>query len=292
VRLIVGFPPGGPADTVARLLGQPMSDAWHRPVVVQNAPGAAGNVAMERLAKSVPDGYTLGIATEAQLLINPMLYRLALNPIRDLSPVSQIAVSPYLLVVNDTVPARSVRDLIALAQSAPGSLTFASPGNGSTPHLAAELFRMTAAVDIRHVPYKGVGTAIPDLLGGRVTMMFSPVATGLPLVREGKLRALAVTSPRRSPAAPEVATIAELGYRDFEVTGWLALVAPGRTPPQILNALHSQITAALAASDVRVKLANLGLEPIGSLPETLSGIMKTGGARWAKAIAESGVKPD
>lgn len=292
LRIIVGFPPGGPADTVARLLAKPIGEGLGKTIVVENAPGAAGSIAGERLAKATADGYTLGLVTEAQVLINPSLYKLAYDPARDFSAISQVAAAPYLLVVNNGLAARSVRDFVALAQAQPGSLTFASPGSGSTPHVITELFKAAASVDLRHVPYKGVGPAIPDLLAGRVTLMFSPIATGLPLVAQGKLRALAVTSAVRASPIPEVPTLAESGYADFDVTGWLALVAPLHTPAQILRRLHVEVTRALASDEVRAKLLNLGLEPIASSPEALSRLIRPGTAKWAKVIKDSAIRPD
>ena len=211
IRLVVGFPPGSQADTVARLLGQRLAESLGQPVLVDNAAGAAGNIAADRVAKAAPDGYTLALAVNAQVIINPSLYKLAYDPVKDFAPVSQVAVSPNVLVVHNAVPAKSVKELVALAKAQPGGLTFASGGSGSSPHMAAELFKSAAGLDIRHIPYKGGTLAIPDLLGGRVTMMFGVASTVLPLAREGKLRALAVTSLRRSSAASELPTIAESG---------------------------------------------------------------------------------
>ena len=186
IRMVVGFPPGSAPDTVARLLGQKFAEAWGKPVLIDNVTGAAGNIATERVAKAAPDGYTLGLLAQGQLVINPSLYKLAYDPVKDFAPVSQVTVSPNMLVVHNAVPAKSVKELVALAKAQPGGLTFASSGSGSAPHMAAELFKSVAGLDIRHIPYKGVTAAIPDLLGGRVTMMFSPTSTVLPLVREGK----------------------------------------------------------------------------------------------------------
>ena len=277
---------------VARLLAQPISQALGKSIVVDNAVGAAGNIAAERVAKATPDGYTLGLMTEAQMLINPGLYKLEYDPARDFAPISQVAVAPYLLIVHDAVPAKSVRELIGLARSRPGASTFASPGNGSMPHMVAELFKTVANIDILHVPYKGVSLALPDLIAGRVTMMFSPIATGLPLLREGKVRALAVTSIKRSSAAPDFPTIAEAGYGDFDVTGWLALVSPAKTPAPIIRTLYLEISRALASAEVRAKLAILGLEPIGGSPEELSSAIRPGIAKWSRVTKDSGIRPD
>ena len=260
--------------------------------MIDNVTGAAGNIAADRVAKAAPDGYTLGLLAQPQIVINPSLYKLAYDPVKDFAPVSQVAVSPFMLVVHNAVPAKSVKELVALAKAQPGGLTFASGGSGSTPHMAAELFKSMAGLDIRHIPYKGVVAAIPDLLGGRVTMMFSPIAVVLPLVREGKLRALAVTSLRRSSAAPELPTIAESGYPGFEVTVWNGLLAPAGTPATIVRKLHLETVKALALPDLRAKLADLGLEGIGNSPDEFAAVIKSEIPKWAKVIKEAGIKPD
>jgi tripartite-type tricarboxylate transporter receptor subunit TctC len=292
IRMVVGFPPGSNADTVARLLGQKLGEALGKPIVVDNATGAAGNIAADRVAKAAPDGYTLGLLTDGPLVINPSLYKLAYDPVKDFAPVSQVAVSPTMLVVHNAVPAKSVKELVALIKAQPGGLTFASPGTGSSAHMAAELLKSVAGLDIRHIPYKGGVAAIPDLLGGRVTMMFSPIPIVLPMVREGKLRALAVTSLRRAPAFPELPTIAESGYPGFDVTGWNGLLAPARTPATIVRKLHLETVKALALPDLRAKFADLGLETIGNSPDEFAAAIKSEIPKWAKVIKESGIKPD
>lgn len=292
IRVVVPFPPGSQPDTVARLLGQKFAEAWGKPVLVDNAAGAAGNIGADRVAKAPADGYTLGLLAQAQLVINPSLYKLAYDPVQDFAPVSQVTVSPIMLVVHNAVPAKSIKDLVALAKAQPGALTFASGGSGSLTHMPAELFKSMAGLDIRHIPYKGVPLAIPDLLGGRITMMFSPISIVLPLAREGKLRALAVTSLRRSSAAPELPTIAESGYPGFEVTAWNGLLAPARTPATIVGKLHLETVKAFAQADVRAKLAALGLETIGNSPDEFAAVIKSEIPRWAKVIKEAGIKPD
>ncbi len=292
IRLVVGFPPGSQADTVARLLGQRLAEAWGKPVVVDNAAGAAGNIAADRVAKAAPDGYTLGLLGQTQIVMNPSLYKLAYDPVKDFAPVSQVTASTTMLVVHNAVPAKSVKELVALAKAQPGGLTFASAGSGSAAHMAAELFKSVAGLDIRHIPYKGVPAAIPDLLGGRVTMMFPPIAAVLPMVREGKLRALAVTSFKRSSAAPELPTIAESGYPGFEFMAWNGLLAPARTPATIVRKLHLETVKVLAQPDLRAKLADLGVEGIGSSPDEFAAIIKSEIPKWAKVIKESGIKPD
>ena len=292
IRVVVGFPPGGQPDTVARLVGQKFAEAWGKPVVVDNVPGAGGNIAADRVAKAAPDGYTLGLLSQGQIVINPILYKLAYDPLKSFVPVSQVYMSTTVLVVHNAVPAKSVKELVALAKAQPGGLTFASGGSGSLPHMAMELFKSVAGLEIRHIPYKGVVAATPDLVGGRVTMMFSPVVVVLPMVREGKLRALAVTSLRRSSAAPELPTIAESGYPGFEFTGWAGLLAPAKTPAAIVRKLHLESVKALAFPDVRVKLADLGLEGIGSSPDEFASLIKPEIPKWAKVIKDAGIKPD
>jgi tripartite-type tricarboxylate transporter receptor subunit TctC len=292
IRVIVGFPPGSQPDTVARLLGQKFAETMGKPVVVENIAGAAGNIGAERVAKAAPDGYTLGLLNQPQVVINPNLYKLAHDPVKDFTPISQLVVSSMLLVVHNAVPAKSIKDLVALTRAQPGEFTFASGGSGSNTHMAAELFKSVASVDIRHIPYKGATAAIPDLIGGRVSMMFGPTAAGLPLVREGKLRALAVTSLKRSSAIPDVQTIAESGYPGFEFTLWLGLLAPARPPATIVSKLHLETVKALALPDLRVKLTDLGLETIGNSPNAFVAIIKSEISKWAKVIKDAGIKTD
>ena len=292
IRVVVGFPPGNSADIVARLLGQKLAETLGKPVVVENVAGAAGNIAAERVAKAAPDGYTLAFGTNGQMIINPSLYKLPFDPVKDLAPICQVYLSPNLLVVHNAVPAKSVQELLALARAHPGGLTFATGGSGSSPHLAAALFRAMTRIDIREVPYKGVVAAIPDLLGERVTMMFSPIAIVLPSVREGKLRALAVTSLKRSPALPELPTVDESGVRGFEVTLWGGLLAPAGTPATVVRKLHLEIVTALAQPDLRAKFADLGLETIGNSPDEFAAAIKSESPQWAKVIKEAGIKPD
>ena len=292
IRMVVGFPPGSQPDTVVRLLGQKLAEALGKSIVVDNATGAAGNIAADRVAKAAPDGYTLGLLSQTQLAVNPSLYKLAYDPVKDFAPFSQVTVAPTMLVVHNAVPAKSVKELVALAKAQPGGLTFASAGSGSSHHMAAELFKSVAGLDIRHIPYKGGPLAIPDLIAGRVTMMFSPIPTALPAVHGEKLRALAVTSLRRSSAAPELPTIAESGYPGFEVTNWYGLLAPARTPSAIIRKLHLETVKALALPDLRGKLTDLGMEVIGNSPDEFAAVIKSEIPKWAKVIKESGIKPD
>ena len=292
VHLVVGFPPGSQPDIVARLLAHALGEVAGKPVIVENVTGSAGNIAAERVAKSAPDGYTIGLLSQTHLVVNPSLYKLPYDAVRDFAPVSQVVSSPAMLVVGASVDAKGVGDLVALAKSRPGEVTFASSGVGTGTHIAAELFKSAAAVDIRHIPYRGVVAAIPDVVTGRVTMMFSPIPVVLPLVREGKLRALAVTSLTRSRAAPEVPTLAESGYPGFEATNWYGLVAPAATPPTIVAALHAATVKALSAAPLRSALGELGLDVIANSPEAFAAAIRRETPKWAGVIERAGIKPD
>lgn len=292
VHLLVGFPPGSQPDIVARLLGQKFGEAWGKPLLIENVAGAAGNIAAERVAKAAPDGYTLGLLSQSQLIINPNMYKLAYDPVQDLTPISQVTTSANMLVVHNAVAARNVQELMKLARARPGELTFASGGSGTSTHMAAELLKSAASVDIRHIPYKGVTAATPDLLGGRVTMMFSPVSSVLLLVREGKLRALGVTSLKREPTFPEVPTLDESGYRGFEVTLWFGLLAPAGLPAQAVARLHSETVKALALPDLRGRLSDLGLQSVGNSPPEFAAVIRSELPKWAKVIRDSGIKPE
>ena len=291
VRLLNGFRPGSQADVVARLFAERFTEAWGRPVLVESVAGAAGSIAAERVAKAVPDGYTLGLLGQASLVINPELYKLAYNPVTDLTPVSQVTVAPNILVVHDALPAKNVRELVALAKARPAELTYASSGVGSAPHMAAELFKSAAGLSLLHIPYNGP-TSIPDMIGGRVTMAFFTIANAIPVVREGKLRALAVTSLKRSAVFPDLPTIAESGYPGFEATLWYGLLAPARTSATIVTKIHSESVKALASPELRLKLANLGVEGVGSSPDDFAAFIKSEIPKWATVIKASGIKSD
>ena len=294
IRIVLGFGTGGPQDTVARLIGQNFTAAWGTPVVIENATGAGGAIAAGRVAKAAPDGYTLGLMTDASLVISPSLRQVAYDPTKDFAPVSQVTLSPIILVVHDAVPAKNVSELVALAKAQPGALSFASAGIGSTTHMAAELFKSVAGIDIWHVPYKGVGVglALTDLLGGRLTMAFSPLTSALPVVREGKLRAIAVTTLRRSSVVQDVPTIAESGYAGFEVALSYGLFAPAKTPAGIVRKLHLETGKALALPELRAKLADLGLEGVGSPPDKYAAFIRSEIPKWAKVIKDAGIKTE
>jgi tripartite-type tricarboxylate transporter receptor subunit TctC len=291
IRILVGFAAGGPADIVSRLLGEKLSEAWGKPVLVESVTGASGNLATDRVVKAAPDGYTLLMAASAMIVVNPSLYpKLSFDPAADLAPISQVGFTPNILVVHNDVPADSVHKLVELAGAQPGKLTFGSGGVGSSNHLSGELFRSLARVDIQHVPYRGIAQAVPDLLGGRLTMLFGNAPNVWPLVREGKLRALAVTSLKRSPSAPELPAMTESGFPGFDVTTWFGLMAPRGTPAAIVAKLHQEVARIIALPAVRGRLEEHGIEVIGSSPAELAAVITSESRFWAKVIKESGIK--
>lgn len=291
IRLIVGFAAGGPADTVARLLGDELSKSLGKPIVIENAAGAGGNIATDRMVKSAPDGYTLLLAASGMIVVNPSLYQnLTFDTVKNLAPISQVCVQPNILVVGTDVDARRVQELVALTRSAPGQFTFASGGVGTTQHLAGELFKSAAQLDIRHVAYRSIAQAVPDLLTGRVTMAFAGSTVALPQVREGKLRALAVTSLQRSPAARDVPTMAESGFPGFHATAWFGLMAPARTPTSIVERVHREAVKVLALPGLRRAFDELGMLPIGNSPEAFASAIKAELPYWARVITDSRIR--
>jgi tripartite-type tricarboxylate transporter receptor subunit TctC len=293
IRLLVGFAAGGPADISARVLGDRFAEAWGQPVVVENITGAAGNIATERVAKAAPDGYTLLLAASATIVTNPSLYqKLAFDPVNDLTPISQVCFTPNLLVVPGDLAAKSVKELVAYARAQPGTLTFGSAGVGTSQHLAGELFKTMAGIDIQHVPYRGIAAVMPDLLGGRLTMAFGNISAVLPMVRAGKLRALAVTSPGRSASVPNLPTMIEEGFAGFDSTAWFALMAPAGTPEPVIAKLHRETARILALPDVRKRFDELGMEAIGNTPAEFAAVIKAETPQWAKVIREAGIKAE
>jgi tripartite-type tricarboxylate transporter receptor subunit TctC len=292
VRMLVGYPPGGPVDIIARIVADRLSERWGQAVVVENVSGAGGNIAGDRAAKSAPDGYTLMMATNAQLAVNPSLYaKMSYDPVKDLAPIVQAVYSPNILVVPNDVPAKNVQELVAYARTQPGKLTFASAGVGTTQHLSGELFKSMAKIDIQHVPYRGAAPVITDLLGGRVTMFFGAISPLIPLVRDGKVRAIAVTSPTRFGATPDLPTMIEAGYPGFVSILSSGLMAPAGTPPAIINKVHQDTVKVLAMPDVRAKLKDIGMEVIGNSPAEFAAAIKTETPQWAKVIKDAGIKP-
>jgi tripartite-type tricarboxylate transporter receptor subunit TctC len=291
VRILVGFSAGVAPDVTARLLADQLSSSWGKPVVVENVTGAGGNIATSRVARAAPDGYTLGTIGNASLVFSPSMYdKLGFDPLRDFAPISQIFVAANVLVVPRDVPARTLAELVALARARPGALTYAHAGSGTSQHLAAELFKSIERLDIRPVAYRGTTALLPDLLAGRVTMSFANVANVMPLVREGKLRAFAVTSVKRSATAPELPTMAESGYPGFEAVPWFGLMAPAGTPGAIVERLHRDMVRILALPDVRGKLNDLGLDVIAGSPAELAAVIEREIPQWAKVIKQAGIK--
>ncbi|MCZ2496507.1 tripartite tricarboxylate transporter substrate binding protein [Xylophilus sp. Kf1] len=292
VRWVVPFPPGGAMDVIARTLGDRAGRALGQPFVIENRPGAGGNIGAEAVAKAPADGYTIMI-TSIGMATNKALYsRLGYDPVRDFAPVSLLAVVPNVLVVRADSPARSVKDVLDMVRKAPGKLTYASAGNGTSIHLAGEVFASSAGVDILHVPYKGSGPAITDLLGGQVDMMFDSITSAGPHIRAGKLRALAVTSARRSAALPDVPTVAEAGVPGYEVSPWFAVFAPAGTPAPIVARLQAALVDAMRQPETQAKLAGVGAEPIGSTPAQLARHLDLELARWGKLIADRNIRLD
>jgi tripartite-type tricarboxylate transporter receptor subunit TctC len=291
IRILVGFAPAGPADIAARVVGDKLAEAFGKPILIENVTGAASNVATDRVAKAAPDGYTLLLAASVAIVTNISLYeKLPFDPIKDLAPISQICFTPNILAVNNDVPARNVAELVALARTKPGELTFGSAGVGSSQHLAGELLKSMAGINLQHVPYRGIAQVLPDLLGGRLTMVLGNISAVLPLAREGKVRAFAVTSLKRSPAAPELPTMAEQGFAGFDATAWFGLMAPAGTPEPILKKLHAETIRILALPDVRKKFDDLGMETIGNTPTEFAAVIKAEIPHWAKVIKDSGTK--
>ena len=292
IRVIAGFPPGSGADITARVIGAKLGDALGQQVVVDNRPGAGSNIAAEIAAKSPADGYTLFIGTVANT-INATLYsKLPFDFARDFAPVALATAAPNVLVVHPSVPAKSVKELVALAKSRPGQLNFASAGTGTAPHLSGELFNAMAGVKMTHVPYKGSPPAVLDLVAGSVDVMFSPASTVLPHVKSGRLRALAVTTAARLSSLPEQPTVAESGLKGYETVTWFGFVAPAKTAPAIVTRLNAEIVKALSLPDVRNQFEIQGIATIGGTPERFGDYIREEIAKWAKVIRLSGAKAD
>src|ERR1700710_1937304 len=291
VKILVGFTPGTAPDLAARILADRFSEVWGTPFVVENIPGAGSNIATDRVAKAAPDGYTLLMGGNSALVINPSLYDiLPFDPIKDFSPISQVFIAANVLAVPPEVPAKSVAELVDLAKAQPGKLSYGHAGVGTSQHLGAELFKYMAHVDIAPVPYRGTTAFMPDLVANRISMSFANIVNVLPLAREGKLRALAVHSIKRSALAPDLATMAESGYPGFEAVPWFGLLAPAGTPNEIVEKLHDQTVKALALPEVRKKFDELGLDPIGNTPAEFAAVIKKETPEWAKVIKDAGIK--
>jgi tripartite-type tricarboxylate transporter receptor subunit TctC len=290
IRMILGFAPGGSTDLVARVVAQRMAEAWGQQVVVDNRPGANGMIGADLVAKASPDGYSLLLSSIGPMAINASLYKMPYDIVADFAPVTYTGNVTNLLVVHPSVPVANVKELIALAKAQPGKLTFGSSGTGGAPHMAVELFRILAKVNVVHVPYKGGGPAMADLVGGQISGSFASMPSSIPFVRAGKLRALAVTAPKRSPAEPQVPTISEAGIPGFSVLDWQGLFTTAKTPPAVVNKLNSEVVRILKLPDVVERLATAGVEIQTSTPKEWGDFVKSEIAKWAKVVKESGVK--
>lgn len=293
VRMIVPFPPGGSTDIMARLLGQKLSEALGQQVVIDNRGGAGGTIGTDIASKSPPDGHTLLMSSSITHTVGPSLYKkLPYNVINDFAPITMIASVPLLLAVNPSVPARSVKELIVLAKSKPRQLNYASAGNGTSPHLATEMFKQMAGIDIVHVPYKGGGPAVIDLISGQVHMIIISTVATLPHVKAGKLRALALTSRTRLPELPDIPTVAESGLPGYEVVLWYGVFAPANTPRNVVMRLNRSIVKIMQTAEMRERLASEGGRPVGNTPEEFEESIKAEVARWAKVVREAAIRID
>ncbi len=293
IRLIVPFPPGGAVDILGRAMAQKLSENLAHNMIVDNRVGGAGAVGSEAAAKSAPDGYTLLMGSTTTISINPSLFaKLSYDPSRDFVPVTLVAFVPHLLVVNASVPAANLRELIALAKARPGQLNYASAGNGTPHHIAGEMFKQMAGVDMVHIPYKGTGPAVPDLIAGQVSFMSVEILAAMPHVKSGKLRALGIATGNRNPSAPEIPTVSEAGLPGFDVTSWYGILAPAGTPKPITERLAMEMTKAIATPDLSERLASLGATPVGNTPDEFGAHLRREGEKWAKAVKASGAKVD
>jgi len=292
IRMIVPYPPGGPTDVLGRIVAQKLSESLGQQVVVENRPGASGMIGAELVAKAAPDGYTL--LTNASIhVINPSLYpKMNFDALRDFAPVSLIAQVPLILVVNPGLPVKSVQELIALGKAEPNRLNFGSSGNAAAPHLAGESFKIATGIQMQHVPYKGSAPALTDLIGGQVQLIFDSMPSAMPHVKSGKIRALAVTTAKRSPTVPDLPTIAESGVPGFDISTWYGVWAPAGTPKDIVNKVSAEIAKALQQPAVRERLAALGAEPVGNTPEEFAAYCQSELAKWSKIVRESGARAD
>ncbi len=293
IRMIVGFPPGGGTDIIGRIVAQKLSEVLRQTIAVDNRGGASGLVAAELTAKAPPDGYTVMMAHIAAVSILPSLYpKLPYDPQKDFAPVTLVAIGPNLLVVHPSVPVKTVKDLIALAKSKPGQLQYASPGAGTVQHLAAEFFKLQAKVDMLHVPYKGSGQSIVDLIAGQVHLDFDAIPPVINYVRQGRLRAIAVTSAKRSTLLPDIPTISEGGVPGFDMSTWWGIVAPAAVGKDVIGKLHDETVKLLRQGDVKEKIAFVGAETVGNSPEEFAAFIRSEATKYAKIVKEANIKID
>lgn len=293
IRLMVPFPPGGSTDIVARIVAQKLSERLGQPLVIENRGGGGGTIGTAATARTAPDGYSLAVASTSTHVVAPGVYpKLDYDPIKDFAPVGLMAVSPYLLVVNPNVPAKSLKELVELAKTQPGKLNYASAGVGSTTHLAMEMLKAATNTYMLHIPYNGNGPAGTAVVGGQVEILFGSLPALLPHAKSGRVRALAVGTPRRSPALPEIPTVAESGYAGFDASLWLGLVAPAGTPQPVIERINKELVALIGAADTREALDKAGAEPLTGTPADLAALIREGIPKYAKVIKAAGVKPE
>ena len=291
IRIVVAYTPAGATDILARTVGQKMTEAWGQSVIIDNRPGANGNIGSEYAAKATADGYTLLMVTAGTHGINPSLYRkLGFDAVKDFVPVSLVAMVPNIFVVNNAVPAKDLKEFIAYVKANPGKFNYGSPGNGSTAHLSMELFKTMTGTNMLHIPYKGSAGVLADLIGGQIVATMDNMPPYVPQVKAGKIRALAVSTTHRSPAVPDVPTVAEAGVPGYDSGAWFGLVAPAHTPKDIVNKLSRETARILKLPDVSARLADLGAEPVGGTPEQFSAHIKSEIAKWAKVIKDANVE--
>jgi tripartite-type tricarboxylate transporter receptor subunit TctC len=292
LRIIVGFPPGGATDLVARLLTPKLTEAFKQQVIVDNRPGANGALASELTVKAPPDGYTMHIGTLAALVITPAITKVSYDPFRDFSPIGRTVTLQNIFIAHPALPVKNIQELIALARTRPGKLNFASSGTGSTGHLSGELLKTMAKIDMTHIPYKGGGPALTDLLGGQVELFVAIISTAVPQVKAGKARALAVTGDKRSAALPDVPTVDESGVKGYESTNWYCMLGPANLPRPIVERWHKEMTAALNSPEIKQALFERGIDAAATTPAEFTAYLKSETAKWTRVVKASNIKPD
>src|SRR5438105_7970471 len=292
VKIIVAFPPGGGTDIVARLLAPRLGETWGQAVIVENRRGASGTIGTEAAARAEPDGHTLFMATMGNMTANQHLYKMALDPLRALAPITKVVDVHFVFMANPALPASSVGELIELANRRPGEIAYSSSGPGGAPHLAMELFKRRAGVDLTHVPYKGSGPGMTDLIGGRVMLTMDSLVQSLPHIKAGRIKALAVLGPKRAALLPEVPTIAESGLPGYALANWFGLLAPAATPKEVLSKLHSDVTRALKDKDLEKRISDLGADVVGNSAEEFGAAMRAESAQWAEIIKVAGIRAE